>query len=257
MDDWRAEPSWSDLAEWWIREFTDGVDPEYVDQIIPMAVADLGGGGRVLDLGCGEGQIARALAATGCAVVGADPTPGQIAAAVDRSEGPEGAVDPATDRSSPRYVRAGAESLPFADRSFDAVVVALVLEHLDDLDGTLAEIARVLGPGGRLALFLNHPVTQTPGSGWIDDQVLDPPEQYWRIGPYLVETASVEEVDHGVFVRFVHRPLSRYLNAAATAGLVLERMVEPAPPERFLERAAEYRLAATIPRLMYLRFGTR
>lgn len=259
MNDSTAEPSWSDLAEWWIREFTDGVDPEYVDQIIPMVVADLGGGGRVLDLGCGEGQIARALAATGCAVVGVDPTPGQIAGAVNRSDGPEGAEGSATATawSSPHYARAQAESLPFADRSFDAVVVALVLEHLDDLDGVLAEIARVLGPGGRLALFLNHPVTQTPGSGWIDDQVLDPPEQYWRIGPYLVEASSVEEVDHGVFVRFVHRPLSRYLNAAAAIGLVLERMVEPAPPERFLERAPEYRLAATIPRLMYLRFGTR
>jgi excinuclease ABC subunit C len=52
-------------------------------------------------------------------------------------------------------------------------------------------------PGGRFLFFLNHPLLQTPNSGWIDDQVLDPPEQYWRIGPYLVEDETIEEVEKG------------------------------------------------------------
>jgi hypothetical protein len=111
----------------------------------------------------------------------------------------------------------------------------------------------VLRPGGRFAFFLNHPLLQTPGSGWIDDQMIDPPEQYWRIGPYLVEAETVEQVELGVYIRFVHRPLSRYVNALADHGLVLERMIEPAPPDGFLERAAEYAEAASIPRLLYLR----
>ena len=93
---------------------------------------------------------------------------------------------------------------------------------------------------------------QTPNSGWIDDQVLDPPEQYWRIGPYLVEDTTLEEVEKGVFIPFIHRPLSRYLNALADAGLVLRRMHEPAPPQGFLERAAEYQEAVSIPRLLVL-----
>ena len=94
---------------------------------------------------------------------------------------------------------------------------------------------------------------QTPGSGWIDDQVLDPPEQYWRIGPYLVEDLSIEEVEKDVFIPFIHRPLSRYVNALIDNGLTLERMLEPAPPAGFLARASEYEAAATIPRLLYLR----
>jgi hypothetical protein len=85
--------------------------------------------------------------------------------------------------------------------------------------------------------------------------MIDPPEQYWRVGPYLLETESIEEVELGVEIRFLHRPLSRYINACAEQGLMLERMVEPAPPPGFLARAPEYVLAATIPRLLYLRFS--
>ena len=132
------------------------------------------------------------------------------------------------------------------------MVACLVFEHIDAVDEAMAEVARVLRPGGRFVLFLNHPLLQTPNSGWIDDHVLDPPEQYWRIGPYLTEDSSMEEVQRGVFIRFVHRPLSRYVNTMADNGLVLERMLEPAPPAGFLARAAEYAEAATIPRLLVL-----
>ncbi len=157
-----------------------------------------------------------------------DPTWNQIAVAAERAGGPA-------------YVRAGAAELPFADGSFDAAVACLVFEHIDDVHGAIDEIARVVRPGGRFSFFLNHPLLQTPGSGWISDYTLDPPESYWRIGPYLVEQDSVEQVERGVFIRFIHRPLSTYINALGEAGLVLERMVEPAPPDGFLERAAGVR----------------
>ena len=118
--------------------------------------------------------------------------------------------------------------------------------------GLLGEINRVLAPGGRFVFMLNHPLLQTPGSGWIDDHILEPPEQYWRIGPYLTESTQVEEVQKDVFIPFVHRPLSRYINAIVDAGLTLVRMIEPSPPPGFLARAAAYEDAATIPRLLVL-----
>jgi hypothetical protein len=62
----------------------------------------------------------------------------------------------------------------------------------------------------------------------------------------------MEEVEKSVFLPFVHRPLSRYVNAMAKAGLFVRRMEEPAPPPGFLARAQEYRDAATIPRLLFL-----
>ncbi len=159
----------------------------------------------------------------------------------------------ANSRGGGAFAQAGAAALPFADGTFDAVVACLVFEHIRDVDDAIAEVARVLQPGGRFAFFLNHPLLQTPNSGWIDDQFLDPPEQYWRIGPYLVEDETIEEVEKDVFIPFIHRPLSRYVNALAANGLLLERMEEPAPPAGFLAKAEEYVAASTIPRLLYLR----
>ncbi|HEX8804321.1 MAG TPA: methyltransferase domain-containing protein, partial [Acidimicrobiales bacterium] len=139
----------------------------------------------------------------------------------------------------------------------DAVVTCLVLEHLADLDAAVAEVARVLAPGGRFVVLVNHPAFQTPGSGWIDDRVVDPPEQYWRVGPYLAEAVTVEQVDAGVRLPFVHRPLSRYVNALADHGLPVGHMDEPAPPPGFVALAPEYTGAATIPRLLLIRADKR
>lgn len=230
---------WESHARWWQDGFTEGADPEYTEQILPIAVELLDGAERILDVGTGEGQIARLASGAGSTVVGIDPTWAQVAEAQRRGGGPS-------------YARAGAAQLPFGDGAFDAVIACLVFEHIDEVDAAIAEVARVLEPGGRFHFFLNHPLLQTPDSGWIDDHILDPPEQYWRIGPYLLESSVVEEVQKGVFIPFVHRPLGRYVNALADNGLLIRRMREPAPPPGFLARASEYLDAATVPRLLVL-----
>jgi hypothetical protein len=108
-----------------------------------------------------------------------------------------------------------------------------------------------LTPGGRFVLFLNHPLLQAPGSGWIDDHILE--EQYWRVGPYLSDDVAIEEVAPGVKLPFMHRPLSRYVNEMAAVGLLVEHMDEPAPAPGFITQAPEYGDAASIPRLLVLR----
>lgn len=241
---------WETHAGWWQSEFTDGVDPEYTEQILPLILEQLTASvvdqreGVVLDIGTGEGQVARHLIGHGFRVIGVDPVRAQITEATRRGGGP-------------RYARAAADRLPFGDGSFPAAVACLVYEHIEEVDDAIAETARVLEPGGVFVFLLNHPLLQTPGSGWIDDQIIEPPEQYWRIGPYLIESATVEEVQKDVFIRFIHRPLSRYLNALARHGLHLEHMVEPPPPAGFLAQAPEYELASTVPRLLVLRCRKR
>jgi ubiquinone/menaquinone biosynthesis C-methylase UbiE len=231
---------WEANATWWQTGFTEGADAEYTEQILPLASEHLEGSRAVLDVGCGEGQVARLAASLPgvTSVVGVDPTRAQLTLARQRGGGVE-------------YAQASAAGLPFPSAAFDAVVACLVFEHIDDADTAIAEVGRVLRPGGRFLFFLNHPLLQAPNSGWIDDRILD--EQYWRIGPYLVEDRSVEEVEKGVFIPFIHRPLSRYVNAMVDAGLLVTRMEEPPPPPGFLVRAAEYVAAATIPRLLVLR----
>ncbi|MEX2099918.1 MAG: class I SAM-dependent methyltransferase [Acidimicrobiia bacterium] len=229
--------SWETHAGWWQRHFTDGVDPEYEEQILPLAMQHLSGATRVLDVGCGEGQLSRRAAQLGAWVVGVDPTEGQLETAVER----EGGV---------LYARSMAEALPFAPASFDAVVICLTLEHLDPFEPAIHEVGRVLALGGRFLLFLNHPLLQAPGSGWIDDHILD--EQYWRIGPYLPEDVAMEEVAPGVGLPFMHRPLHRYVNEMSACRLLVEHMDEPAPPPGFLAQAPEYIEAASIPRLLTL-----
>jgi SAM-dependent methyltransferase len=230
---------WEEKANWWRDTFADGVDPEYEEQILPLMREHLGDAKRVLDIGTGEGQVARAAVQHGATfVVGVDRSQSMLNEAAERAGGVH-------------FLRADTSCLPFTDKSFDAVTVSLVLEHVEALRESIAEMARVLKPQGRFLLFINHPLLQTPNSGWIDDHILE--EQYWRIGPYLTEDRTMEEVEPGVIIPFLHRPLSTYINLLADHGLFLTKMIEPAPPPGFIAKAEEYADAATIPRLLMLR----
>jgi SAM-dependent methyltransferase len=229
---------WEVNAGWWQEHFTGGADPEYEEQILPLVDAHLAGTRRVLDLGCGEGQLARRIAALGAEVVGIDPTAAQIVEARARGGGPH-------------YARASATEIPVLSGSFDAVVACLVLEHIEPFEPVIDEIVRILEPGGQFVLFLNHPLLQTPGSGWVDDHILG--EQYWRVGPYLPDDETLEEVAPGVRLPFMHRPLGRYINVMADRGLLADHMDEPPPAPGFVARAPEYGMAASIPRLLVVR----
>jgi SAM-dependent methyltransferase len=103
-------------------------------------------GRLTLDVGCGEGRVTRDLKAVGHAVAGVDRTEAMITAAREADPGGE-------------YVVADAAALPFADGDADLAVAFMSLMDMDDMRGATNEIARVLEPGGRLALAVVHPLS--------------------------------------------------------------------------------------------------
>lgn len=121
-------------------------------------------GVRFLDIGCGGGFLAEAFAADGADVFGLDLSPGAVRTARDHAA-PQGLL---------LHVACGsAESLPFTSAMFDAVVLADVLEHLDDLSRALAESWRVLRPGGILLYeTVNRTWLSRIGAIWVMEYVL-------------------------------------------------------------------------------------
>ena len=120
-----------------------GLDPE-AERHAALAALSLTADDRVLDVACGPGNFTRefARAAGEGIVVGLDASRTMLARAVLE-----------TDTPNVAYVRGDAEALPFADRSFDAVCCFAALYLIERPMQAIEEIARVLAPGGRVALL--------------------------------------------------------------------------------------------------------
>jgi SAM-dependent methyltransferase len=172
--------------------------------------------GRTLDVGCGEGRLARDLAALGHDVVAVDASPTMLAAA--REAAPELELQ-----------LADAAELPFGDGAFDLVVAFMSFQDVDDLDGAIRAAARVLAPGGRLCLAIVHPLNS---AGAFETRTATSP--FVIEGSYLDESVTDETFERdGLAMRSVsrHRPLQRYTEVLAANGLLIERLREPALPE--------------------------
>jgi SAM-dependent methyltransferase len=126
---------WAARAETY-DDLIGAVTARFAEPLLDAAV--VGSGTRLLDAACGPGTLAAAAAARGAAPTGIDLAPGMLELARER-------------HPSLRFLPGDVEQLPFEDGSFDAVVAGFLLHHLPDPDRAVAEFARVLAPGGRLA----------------------------------------------------------------------------------------------------------
>ena len=132
-----------------------GQDPRWRRFMVDRLPRD---GGHVLDVATGTGLVAEALLARGFRVTGLDQSPGMLAAARARFAG------------RVELVEASADALPFPDASFDHLTFTYLLRYVDDPGGTLAELARVVRPGGTVAMVefgLPRGIWRPPWDLWV------------------------------------------------------------------------------------------
>ena len=132
-----------------------GQDPRWRRFMVDRLPRD---GGHVLDVATGTGLVAEELLARGFRVTGLDQSPGMLAAARARFAG------------RVELVEASADALPFPDASFDHLTFTYLLRYVDDPGGTLAELARVVRPGGTVAMVefgLPRGIWRPPWDLWV------------------------------------------------------------------------------------------
>lgn len=133
------------------------------DARLAMSLTGVGRGDAVVDIGCGPGTAARIAARAGARVTGVDPAHVMLRLARRLARGTGGV----------EFVEGSAEALPFPDAGADVVWTMASVHHWRDVEAGLAEVRRVLEPGGR---FLATERRTRPGAtgfashGWTDEQ---------------------------------------------------------------------------------------
>ena len=211
-----------------IADFYESFAPDVYDDPLTSALLSLVGGvsgHRLLDLACGHGRLTRELARRGARVVGTDLSAALLGKARTLEE---------VNSLGISYVHGNAASPSTLEGEvFDGIVCHFGLSDIDDLDGALATVARVLGPGGFFAFSILHPCFP----GW-EAKGANPS---WPPGRgYFEEGWWIADGPPGGLRPIVganHRMLSTYLNTLARNGLVLDEMVEPKPPADWVDVA--------------------
>jgi SAM-dependent methyltransferase len=229
--------SWEAIADGWterVRTGTDWARPVLLDRPHLELLGDVSGK-RVLDAGCGEGRFARMLAERGAAVTAVDLCERMIGHAL------------AAEAEKPRgihYVQADMSDMAmFAAGAFDAAAAYLSVIDVPDYERAIAEVSRVLVPGGQFVMSLVHPCFSPPVFGWEPRKpdivpIRDADKLYRKVDNYfpaaevrfkMWPTAPAETVNY-------HRPLMDYAHALRAAGFLVRDIVEPTPDPQLAEQ---------------------
>ncbi len=219
--------SWGKVADWYDDLLKE--DDTYQAKVILPNLLRLVAPSKdetILDLACGQGFFSRALAVSGARVIGVDISEELI----EKAKAP-------FDRSGDlliHYAVAPSHQLPMIPSgTVDKVVIVLALQNIEKMKETMEECARMLSPGGKLYIVLNHPAFRIPKrSSWGFDEAAN--IQYRRIDGYLSEGKFEIEMKPGAAasgkkgeatVSF-HRPLQVYFKHLAKAGFAVTRFEE-------------------------------
>ncbi|MER8018083.1 class I SAM-dependent methyltransferase [Streptomyces griseoluteus] len=227
---------YNSFAEAYTAENETNLINAHYERPAMLALAGDVAGRRILDAGCGSGPLSAALRDRGALVSGFDASAGMLELARRRLG--DGTDLQVADLGSP---------LPYADDTFDDVVASLVLHYLEDWGPALAELRRVLKPGGRLIASVDHPfaisLMHRQAGREADYKYFDTTNwtEEWTMGG---QTALMS---------IWHRPLHAMIEAFTGAGFRIMAISEPEPDPAARELFPEV-IAATPRFLCFLFF---
>ncbi|OAH13795.1 class I SAM-dependent methyltransferase [Streptomyces jeddahensis] len=195
------------FAEAYSAENENNLVNAYYERPAMLTLAGDVAGRRILDAGCGSGPLSAALRDRGAIVTGIDASAGMLTLA-RRRLGDDVALH-LVDLS---------DRLPFDDGAFDDVVASLVLHYLEDWGPTLAELRRVLRPGGRLIASVDHP--------FVAYTHRDPRPDYFATTAYTFDWMLGGQ---STPMRLWRKPLHAMIDAFTTAGFRIAVIGEPQP----------------------------
>lgn len=211
-DAWEAEAaSW---VVWARQEGHDSYSRFHRDAFLGLVPAP---GRLTVDLGCGEGRLARDLTALGHRVVAVDAAPTMIRHA--REAHPDG-----------EYHVASADELPLGEAAADLVVAFMSLQDMDDPDAAVREAWRVLGSGGCFCVALVHPINSAGKFASGEDDAAFVIAGSYRDRQRYVETAE----RGGLAMTFTsdHRSLEGWVRPVTDVGFLVDAVREVYAPDQ-------------------------
>jgi SAM-dependent methyltransferase len=214
--DGSAANDYDDFAEAYAAETESSLINGYYTRPAVLELAGDVAGRRILDVGCGAGPLLAELRDRGAIVTGVDASVKMLELAAKRLGDADLRL---ADLRLP---------LPFPDAAFDDVIVCLVLHYLEDWAAPLAELRRVLVPGGRLIVAVNHPFVH---------KLVYPDANYFAIRRHTEEFTFAGE---NAVLTFWHRPLHAMTSAFTAAGFRTSVISEPSPVPAAREHFPEF-----------------
>ncbi len=238
---------WDEMASWWDEKQGDEGDLWHRALIDPPLISLAGEvyGLHILDLACGNGYLSRRFARQGAIVTAVDANEPLIERVRLREE---------QEALGISYHLADASNLNMLeDGMVDLVICNMALMDIENAEGAIKEVSRVLKPRGRLVASISHPCFDKMNtSGW-DIEFIYPTTTIWRkMCRYREITADdvpwLNVPGNVVNTRTYHRPLSWYFRALRASGMLVAAFEEPEPTEElFLANDTQTPWIAEIP----------
>ena len=238
-----TQTHWGSVADWYDQLVGESGSEYHREVVLPGVLRLLAPepNQHILDVACGQGVLARLLAAKGARVTGVDASMELIKLARERSSPSPGtplSPSPCTPRegrgegssSQLTFHVADARDLSFLpENDFDSAACVLAIQNIHPIAPVFQTVARALKSHGRLALVMMHPAFRGPKEtawGWDDQHKI----QYRRIDRYLIPRKAPITAHPGAktgeYTWSFHKPIESYVKALRNAGLFIDALEE-------------------------------